>query len=174
MKLIAYYWFLIAAASPLTHEPCLILPIGKALPQDDCMMWRVVAVSLLCLSCLVSTPSAHVQKSPSRIADPEYSSALAAANRFLAAWQSQDHETGMMMLTDSARQHASRDRLQQFFVSRSPAAFEIHHGKRLNSGGYVFPVVLFGLSDSPSRPHIAKMVITKLAGGEWAIDRLPR
>lgn len=131
-------------------------------------------VSLLCLSCVVSTPSAHVQKTPSRTEDWEYSSALAAANRFLEAWQSQDHETGMMMLTDAAREHADRDRLQKFFASLPPAAFEIHRGKRRDRGDYVFPVVLFGFSDPPSRPHLSKIIITKLASNEWAIDRLPR
>lgn len=148
--------------------------MGTALLQDDGMMCRVVLVSLLCLSCLVSTPSAHIQKISLRTEDPEYSSALATANRFLEAWQSQDHETGMMMLTDAAREHSSRDRLQKFFSSRSPAAFEIHHGKRLNPGEYVFPVVLFGFSDPPSRPHVSKIVITRLRQTEWAIDRLPR
>ena len=30
--------------------------------------------------------------------DPAYSSALAAANRFLHAWQNEDHESGIVML----------------------------------------------------------------------------
>jgi hypothetical protein len=138
------------------------------------MMWRVVALALLCLSILVSTPSAHIQKSLSRAVDPDYSSALATVNRFLEAWQNQDHETGMMMLTDAAREHTSRERLEQFFSSRPPAAFEIHHGKRLNSAEYVFPVVLFGFSDPSSQRHLSRIVTTKLAPDEWAIDRLPK
>ncbi len=42
--------------------------------------------------------------------DAGYVSALAAANRFLQAWQNQDHETGLIMLTDDAKEHSSADR----------------------------------------------------------------
>ena len=38
--------------------------------------------------------------------DPWYGPALATANHFLVAWQNQDHETGIMMLGDKAREHA--------------------------------------------------------------------
>jgi hypothetical protein len=148
--------------------------LGDWLPQNDAMMWRVVVVALLCISILVSTPSAHIQKSLSRAADPDYSSALATVNRFLAAWQNQDHETGMMMLSDAAREHTSRERLEEFFSSRPPAAFEIYHGKRLNTGEYAFPVVLFGFSDPPSHRHLSRILTTKLAPNDWAIDRLPK
>lgn len=130
--------------------------------------------AVLCLSILASTPWAHVQKDLSRIRNPDYSSALATANRFLEAWRNQDHETGMMLLTDGAREHTSRERLQQFFSSRPNAAFEIHHGKRVNSGEYVFPVVLFGFTDPPSHPHLSKIVTTQVAPDDWAIDRLPK
>src|SRR5947207_9964331 len=85
--------------------------------------------------------------------DPAYSSALAAANRFLHAWQTQDHETGIMMLTDAARQHVSPERLQEFFSPGTQAGFEIYHGKRINGGEYVFPIVLFGLSEQKARPR---------------------
>ena len=50
--------------------------------------------------------------------DPAYSSALAAANRFLHAWQNEDHESGIVMLADSARQNMSADLLQTFFRER--------------------------------------------------------
>src|SRR6266700_6527478 len=111
-------------------------------------------VALFLLSCLVSSSSfARVSKSSSAHAiDPAYSLALAAANRFLHAWQTQDHETGIMMLTDSARQQTSPELLQSFFSPGPQAAYEIAHGRRTNSGEYVFPVVLFGVSDK-SRPY---------------------
>ena len=32
--------------------------------------------------------------------DRDYVSALSAANRFLQAWQTQDHEAGLLLLTD--------------------------------------------------------------------------
>ncbi|HZP16553.1 MAG TPA: hypothetical protein VFB00_01215, partial [Terriglobales bacterium] len=126
------------------------------------------ALPLLCLLPLIS--SARASRHGIRVAKPEYSQALAAANRFLSAWQAQDHETGITMLSDSARQHASRDRLQEFFSPGPQAAFEIRHGWRSKSGAYVFPVVLFG-SDFRARP--CKVVISKAGADGWAVSKLP-
>jgi len=104
--------------------------------------------------------------------DSSYSSALAAANRFLHAWQSQDHETGILMLTDAARQQASSDKLQEFFSPGSDAAYEIQRGRRLNGGEYVFPVVLFGTSQN-SQPRVCRLLIIHTGKAEWAVNRLP-
>ena len=128
----------------------------------------LLCIFLLCSSLLF----ARIPKTRSRTLDPLYSSALAAANHFLYAWQSQDHETGIMMLSDAARQRASREQLQQFFSPGDQAAFEILHGKRLRPGEYMFPVVLFGFSGPGTRPRVSKLVISK-AGSDWAIERLP-
>ena len=136
------------------------------------MSWRPALLILACMLCFAPAIPSPVQKGRLRAGDDAYSSALAAANRFLHAWQTEDHETGMMMLTDSARQHTTREHLKQFFSSGSQAAFEIKHGRRLNPGEYVFPVVLFGLAEPPSRPYASKIIITK-SGDDWAIDRLP-
>ena len=135
------------------------------------MRFRVVLVLLSCFASAVLF--ARVPKASSRAIDPAYSSALAAANRFLHAWQSQDHETGIIMLTDAARQHASRERLQDFFSPGPDAAFELLHGKRLNSGEYVFPAALFGFSGASSSPHACKIFVIRSGKDDWAIDRLP-
>ena len=103
---------------------------------------------------------ARVPKGGARALDPAYGPALAAANRFLHAWQTQDHETGIMMLTDSARQHASREQLQEFFSSGA------------NEAGFVFPVVLFDTASSP-HPHFCRIIIVKAGKDEWAVDKLP-
>jgi hypothetical protein len=99
--------------------------------------------------------------------------ALAAANRFLHAWQTQDHETGIMMLSDEARQTMTRDRLQEFFSPGPDAAFEIQHGQRLSSGEYAFPVVLFGLSKDPPHAYVCSLEIAKSGKDDWAVNRLP-
>src|SRR5215469_4433254 len=111
-------------------------------------------------------------KDVSSARDPLYPAALATANRFLHAWQTQDHETGIMMLTDAAREHASPERLQEFFSPGPDAAFEIQRGKRVN-GQYVFPVVLFGLSETNPHRHACSVVITKMGKSDWAVDKLP-
>jgi hypothetical protein len=138
---------------------------------------RRPATLLLLFFILCSISLARVPKNSSRLinsaySDPAYGPALAAANRFLHAWQTQDHETGIMMLTDSAREHASREQLQEFFSSGPEAAFEIQRGKRLDTAEYVFPVVLFDQSSSP-RPHVRRIVVVKAGKDDWAVDKLP-
>jgi len=134
-----------------------------------------IALILLCMF-LTSTSYvslARVTKNSSRPLDASYTSALAAANRFLHAWQTQDHETGIMMLTDAARQHVSPERLQEFFSPGTQAGFEIYHGKRINGGEYVFPIVLFGLSEQKARPRACSIVITRTGKDEWVVQKLP-
>jgi hypothetical protein len=104
--------------------------------------------------------------------DSSYSSALAAANRFLHAWQTQDHEAGILMLTDAARQQSSSGRLQEFFSPGSNAAYEIRRGRRLNGGEYAFPVVLFGTPQNP-QPRVRRLLIIHSGKDEWAVNRLP-
>jgi hypothetical protein len=136
------------------------------------MRGRAALSILVCFIC-VSTSFAHVRKSSSRAIDPLYSSALAAANQFLHAWQVEDHETGIVMLSDSARQHISAEQLQMFFSPGPQAAYEIAHGRRINSGAYEFPVVLFGASSAPSYPHACTVIVTRSGKNEWTIDKLP-
>ncbi len=133
---------------------------------------RVILVIIFCVASLASL--ARVPRNTSRVHsnDPAYSSALAAANRFLQAWQTQDHETGIIMLTDSARQQTSPELLEIFFSPGAQAAYEIAHGRRTNSGEYVFPVVLFGVSDK-SRPYFSKIAVVRAGKDDWAINRVP-
>jgi len=135
-------------------------------------MRRVVIPFLLFLS-ICQLSFAHAHKNASRAIDPLYGSALAAANRFLHAWQAEDHETGIMMLSDSARQHVSPDRLQSFFSPGPDAAFEIARGKRVSSTAYKFPVVLFDASGAPAHRHACTVIVTHSGKNEWTVDRLP-
>lgn len=101
-----------------------------------------------------------------------YSSALAAANRFLHAWQSQDHEAGIMMLADSGRQNASPELLQAFFSPGPEAAYEIAHGQKLKAGEYEFPLVLFGTSADP-HPRLCKLIVEQVGKSDWVVEKLP-
>ena len=108
--------------------------------------------------------------------DPAYVSALSAANRFLQAWQNQDHETGLLMLTDTAKQHSSEDRLEVFFSSGSDTAYEIARGKKLKAGRYAFPVTLFAFHSGTTKtghPQKSEIVVVRTGKDEWAIDKLP-
>jgi hypothetical protein len=131
-------------------------------------------ISLLLLLCLVPSVFSFARAARSRVSspDPSYSSALAAANRFLHAWQTQDHEAGILMMTDLARQQASSAKLQEFFSPASDAAYEIRRGRRMNGGEYAFPVVLFGTSEN-SLPRVCRLLIIHTGKDEWAVNRLP-
>jgi hypothetical protein len=115
----------------------------------------------------------HTHKSLHHSIDPLYSSALAAANRFLRAWQDQDQETGIMMLSDTARLNLSPEKLHDFFSPGPDAAYEIARGKRVSSAAFEFPVVLFGASTASSRPHACTVVVSRSGKNEWAVDKLP-
>jgi hypothetical protein len=115
-----------------------------------------------------------------RVSDRGYTSALAAANRFLQAWQSQDHETGLLMLTDDAKQHSSEEHMEMFFSSSSSGgtdgAYEIARGKKMKAGRYVFPVRLFPVHSDTTRfdhPQKSEIVVVRTGKDEWAVDRLP-
>jgi hypothetical protein len=159
-------------------EPFWFLPLLATLIQNLGMKFSAVLMALVFVACLASPARVHKSswrsgsKSSVRAADPAYTAALATANRFLHAWQTQDHETGIMMLTDAARQNVSRDRLQEFFSPGPDAAFEIQRG-RLLSGQYVFPVVLFGSPEGDVHPRASAVVIRQLGKDDWAVDKLP-
>jgi hypothetical protein len=106
--------------------------------------------------------------------DSDYVPALAAADRFLQAWQAQDQEDGLPMLTDGAKQHWSEERLQEFFSAGESAAYQISGGKKLKAGRYAFPV---GLLSSGVRGQVRKrfseIIVTRTGGQDWAVDKLP-
>ena len=106
--------------------------------------------------------------------DSDYVSALAAADRFLHAWQAQDQEDGLMMLTDGAKQHWSEERLQEFFSAGENAAYQISGGEKLKAGRYAFPVGLLssGLRGQ-ARKRFSEIIVTRTGGQDWAVDRLP-
>jgi hypothetical protein len=135
------------------------------------MRRAVIFLTLIFIFCPSLFP--HTRKQIHHPIDPLYGSALAAANRFLRAWQDQDQETGIIMLSDTARQSLSPDKLQSFFSPGPDAAYEIARGRRVNSAAYEFPVVLFGASAASSRPHVCRVVVTRSGKRDWSVDKLP-
>jgi hypothetical protein len=132
----------------------------------------------LCLVPVAGAFAAQTKPAATTATDPGYISALAAANHFLHAWQTQDHETGLLMLTDAAKQHTSEDRLRTFFSPGPGAqqAFEINRGKRLKTGRYFFPVVLFEVIPGARQSHhpsYSQIVVIRTGTDDWAIDKLP-
>jgi hypothetical protein len=141
---------------------------------------RHLAFPLIVLSLALQASTVSIAKTKRApalpVSEPGYKSALAAANRFLQAWQNQDHETGLLMLTDVAKQGSSPDRMESFFSSGKDAAYEIARGRKVKAGRYSFPVTLFvsGSDQSKSgRPQRSEIVLVLAGKDEWAVDKLP-
>jgi hypothetical protein len=151
-------------------------------PASRRLSGRRLAFPLIALSLALQASTVSIAKTPhsaspaTPVSDSGYASALAAANRFLQAWQNQDHETGLLMLTDIAKQNSTEDRMELFFSSGRDAAYEIARGKKLKAGRYAFPVALFASysdANKPCRPQRSEVVVVRGGKDEWAIDKLP-
>jgi hypothetical protein len=106
-------------------------------------------------------------------ADADYIRALATADRFLQAWQSEDVETGTVLLTSHAKDKVNRDELEQLFTNSVLSAYEIEHGKLLRRGCYEFPIVLLSGSMKKTKRHFAGIVVLNTGHNDWAVDKLP-
>lgn len=142
--------------------------------------WRVrSALCVVLLSAMAfakNVPAAHSSSSHSSSSvESDYISALATANHFLYAWQSQDEEDGILMLTDVAKHHTSQDKLDLFFSHASIASYQVYRGKKIAKGRYVFPVALFtAISGKNTRTHsYYSQIVIFQTGSDWAIDKLP-
>lgn len=137
--------------------------------------FRILLLAWLVAVCL--SPALAAKRHPATSSlDANYTAALAIANRFLQAWQSQNQEDGLLLLSDSAKQHTSEDRLDTFFQHGASAAYEIERGKPVKGGRFTFPVVLFGATSrgrARPRPLFSQIVIAREGNNEWAVDRLP-
>jgi hypothetical protein len=139
-------------------------------------LFSFFACALVLLRPLCS-PARSRTAAASSIADQEYVSALGGANTFLHAWQSQDHETSLLMLTETAKHNLSEDRLQGFFSpgSSTQRSYEISRGKKLAAGRFEFPVALFELDSAHkwTHPRFSQIVMLKTGKQEWSVDKLP-
>lgn len=138
---------------------------------------RVLARGALCLLCLLPATGFAKTKAHHNVVDQNYVTALATAHRFLHAWQSHDEETAVLLLTDTAKKHASDDQFATFLEAGAPATYEISRGKKLKNGRYAFPVALYRASsrESPRRPRAryTSLLVCDTGKDGWAVDKLP-
>ena len=137
-----------------------------------------VRTCLLLLASLIAwSPLSFARNQASTTLDPDYISALATANRFLYAWQNQDQEAGLILLTQVAKRDTTEDRVDAFFVPGpgTQRSYEITRGRRLRTGRYSFPVTL--LEHGPNRKghpkRYSQIVVIRTGKDDWAIDKLP-
>jgi hypothetical protein len=139
----------------------------------------ICTVLLFSLFSGCTIPSFGKSRASGAPVDQDYVLALATADHFLHAWQTQDEEAGLLMLTDRIRQRTSEDLVRSFFSSPTNprTSYEIGHGKKLASGRYEFPVALY--QPSPRNGHkwmlplTSTLIVVRSGKSEWAIDNLP-
>jgi hypothetical protein len=105
-------------------------------------------------------------------ADSTYVFALAAANRFLHAWQMGDLETGTVLLSDHTRHSHNLEEFERLFSGDAERAFEISRGKG-NRGRYGFPVVLITRQGSGVHRKFSEIILVNTGKNDWAVDKLP-
>ena len=132
-----------------------------------------VAWLVLCTVVLLSPLAGKTP--PASGVDPDYVSALAAADHLLHDWQSGDAENGMVLLSGHAKQSAGADAVEKFFANTETSAYEIARGKMVRSGRYEFPVVLMtgGLRSRRARRRFSSVVVVNTGNNDWAVDKLP-
>jgi hypothetical protein len=139
--------------------------------------WLLLFILIAMLVVPTISLSAKPKHSATGVLDREYVAALATANRFLTAWQTQDPQTGIILLTDAAKRQVSEDRLQAFFAPGSEVqeGYEINRGKKVAAGSYIFPVALFeiGPDRKLAHPRFSQIVVVNTGRDDWAIDKLP-
>ena len=128
---------------------------------------------MLCVLFFLLLSTLAAKAPPALGLEPGYVSALAAADRFLQAWQSGDMENGMVLLSGRAKEKATTDAVEKFFSNPGPSAYEIGRGKLLKRGRYEFPVVLVGTSKNHARRRFSSIVIVDTGKNDWAVDKLP-
>jgi hypothetical protein len=116
--------------------------------------------------------SHHRHSSQTAPEDPGYVFALAAANRFLYAWQTGDLEAGTVLLSDRVRHSRNPDEIEQFFSGGADRAFEIMRGKG-NRGRRRFPVVLVTGEGRRVHRKASEIILVNTGKNDWAVDTLP-
>lgn len=133
-------------------------------------MCIAVAMALAC-----SPLWAKKQKTQAGAVGANYIAALATANRFLSAWQSNDQEAGLLLLTDRAKHKSSEAGIDTLFGGSSLRAFEIVRGRPLGNRRYEFPVVLLQATGESKQVHrkFTRIVVANTGKNDWAVDTLP-
>ena len=169
--------FLLRRFFPHNESMPLRAVIPPRLPASCCMRSKCllfcvqVAALVLCVASL--SPLAGKTAAVPAL-DPDYVSALAAADRLLQAWRAGDVENGMALLSSHAKQSAGSDVIEKFFSNSEPSAYEIERGKMAKRGRYEFPVVLVtGGSKRRARRRFSSVVVINTGNNDWAVDKLP-
>jgi hypothetical protein len=138
---------------------------------------------LICALFLVtsSTPAQKSTKSAAReVIDQDYVQALSAANHFLTAWATRNEEDGLALLSLQLKNKYPEEYFRYYISGLSNPhhqAFEMGRGKRLSSGHFAFPVVMYecytGLKEIHNQLKPLTIVVVQSSPDAWLVDELP-
>jgi hypothetical protein len=143
------------------------------------MIGRICRITIyFLLSSILLSGNPLLSRTRPETVDRDYLVALAVANKFLTAWQTQDQETAALLLDDHLREPVSEDKLQSLFAppSGGQSAYEINRGRKLAPGRYEFPITLFRItaaSPKKQQPKPTTLVVVHADKNDWLIDKLP-
>ncbi len=127
---------------------------------------------ILLLSLLPAAAAKKHHSKPPDPPDPNYVFALATTNRFLHAWQTDDLETGMVLLSDRVRHSQDPEKFEQFFAGSTDRAFEISRGQG-SHGRYRFAIVLVTSAGTRIRRRFSEIIVVDSGKNDWVVDKLP-
>jgi hypothetical protein len=149
---------------------CRPVPEGRDRPRVS-FRWKAFLLLLFPLSAWAAG-SHHPHSGRPAPEDPGYVFALAAANRFLDAWQTENLEAGTVLLSDHVRHSRNPDEIEQFFSGGADRAFEIMHGNG-NRGRCRFPVVLVTGEGRRVHRKYSEIILVNTGKNDWVVDKLP-
>lgn len=131
-----------------------------------------VGISMFCITPAAWARTHNHAAKQSDATDPGYVFALAAANRFLHAWQTADLESGTVLLSNGIRNSQNADKLEEFFANGKDRGFEIARG-RGHAGLYTFPVVLVTSRGLKISRRFSEISLVETGKNDWVVDKLP-
>ena len=113
-------------------------------------------------------------------ANQDYILALTTADQFMHAWATRNQDDGLALLTPRLKGRFPEDYFRYYVSGLSNPhhqAFEIGRGKRLPSGAYSFPVVMYlhynGQKESAPFPKPLTITVVQAGPESWLVDDLP-
>ncbi|MHB8653416.1 MAG: hypothetical protein ACYDA9_06010 [Terriglobia bacterium] len=128
----------------------------------------------------IPTPARTATRHAGNLIDQDYVLALSAADQFMVAWATRNQDDGLALLSPRLKNKFPEDYFRYYISGLSNPhheAFEVGRGKRLSSGGFSFPVVMYmhytGQKENISPPKPLTIVMIQAGPESWLVDELP-
>ncbi len=144
-------------------------------------IFTVTAVLVACAGCEKPTPPAEPNDPTRQASLREYAEALAAANRFCHLWREGELDSARAMLDPRlVKKHPESLIRGVLWQNGNPVhlAYEIHPGRRLTEGRYLFEVKLFFLYRGQNTDRLesptGQVVLEVTDDGRWLVRSFPQ